>query len=182
IQNVTPDANIDYDFDLNNIEREIENSHHELEHAIKRIKMTTDNNLNNVFDNRDNTINPEDVIVCERQYRLFCGRHALRALLQNVEIFDDTYLISLATALATQELITREDLHTLRDVYFNKSNGYYNIQVIKNALQLQCNIELMQLDGRNVITNSENSFIRNHIFDVQALFIQQADHYFCARR
>ncbi|CAF5175146.1 unnamed protein product, partial [Rotaria magnacalcarata] len=182
IQNVTPDANIDYDFDLNNIEREIENSHHELEHAIKRIKMTTDNNLNNVFDNRDNTINPEDVIVCERQYRLFCGRHALRALLQNVEIFDDTYLISLATELATQELITREDLHTLRDVYFNKSNGYYNIQVIKNALQLQCNIELMQLDGRNVITNSENSFIRNHIFDVQALFIQQADHYFCARR
>ncbi|CAF2046319.1 unnamed protein product [Rotaria magnacalcarata] len=160
IQNVTPDANIDYDFDLNNIEREIENPHHELEHTIKRIKMTTDNNLNNVFDNRDNTINPEDVIVCERQYRLFCGRHALRALLQNVEIFDDTYLISLATELATQELIT----------------------LIKNALQLQCNIELIQLDGRNVITNSENSFIRNHIFDVQALFIQQADHYFCARR
>ncbi|CAF4342879.1 unnamed protein product, partial [Rotaria magnacalcarata] len=165
IQNVTPDANIDYDFDLNNIEREIENPHHELEHTIKRIKMTTDNNLNNVFDNRDNTINPEDVIVCERQYRLFCGRRAL-----------------LATELATQELITREDVHTLRDVYFNKSNGYYNIQVIKNALQLQCNIELIQLDGRNVITNSENSFIRNHIFDVQALFIQQADHYFCARR
>ncbi|CAF5168116.1 unnamed protein product, partial [Rotaria magnacalcarata] len=94
--------------------------------------MTTDNNLNNVFDNRHNTINPEDVIVCERQYRLFCGRHAL-----------------LATELATQELITREDVHTLRDVYFNKSNGYYNIQVIKNALQLQCNIELIQLDGRN---------------------------------
>ncbi|CAF1051404.1 unnamed protein product, partial [Rotaria sordida] len=46
------------------------------------------------YDHADDSIIPEDVILCEKQELLFCRRHALKALLQNAEIFDDTYLIS----------------------------------------------------------------------------------------
>ncbi|CAF4773938.1 unnamed protein product, partial [Rotaria sp. Silwood2] len=116
------------------------------------------------------------------QRLLFCGGHALRALVQDRQIFDDTYLINLAEELATQELILRPCATTVRQYYFNYITGYYHIQVIQKALQQQYNIELLQLQEKDETSYLHRDLIRNHIHDVQALFVHQHDHYFCVRR
>ncbi|CAF3963484.1 unnamed protein product [Rotaria sp. Silwood1] len=130
----------------------------------------------------DDIIKPEDVIICEKQRLLFCGGHALRALVQDRQIFHDTYLISLAEELATQELILRPHVTTVRQYYFNYITGYYHIQVIQKALQQQYNIELLQLREKDETSYLHRDLIRNHIHDVQGLFVHQNDHYFCVRR
>ncbi|CAF4983412.1 unnamed protein product [Rotaria sp. Silwood1] len=98
-------------------------------YACKRIKFTNNINFIDNYDRADDVIIPEDVIVCEKQELLFCGRHALRALVQNVEIFDDTNLISLAKELATQEIVLHQDISIYQEFYFNHVTGYYHIEI-----------------------------------------------------
>jgi hypothetical protein len=148
----------------------------------KRHKTTNDVYINILHNNDDGDIVPEDVIICEKQEGLFCGRHALRALIQNTDMFDDYLLRSLAEDLATQELIVREDAGSIYQMDFNINNGYYDIQVIHKALQQQFNIELIQLNGVNRISSSLYNQILDNIQQLQALLIHRDDHYFCLRR
>ncbi|MBA7567840.1 hypothetical protein ES708_09558 [subsurface metagenome] len=113
------------------------------------------------------------MIVCERQDRLLCGRHALRALLQNLEIFDDAYLSSLAEQLTTKELIIMINQSSLKGIHSNNRDGYYHTDVIQRALQQQFNIDLMQINTLNEESYSHRNLIRSHIHGVQALFIHQ---------
>lgn len=80
---------------------------------------------------------PEEFIVCEKQERIFCGRHALRAIAQNTVLFDDQFLQTLGRQLASEELLIRQDIHVEDNQYFNVYTGYYNIQVIQEALKKQ---------------------------------------------
>jgi len=130
----------------------------------------------------DEEIVPEDFIVCEKQQRLFCGRHALRALVQNPTIFDDSYLISIAQELATEELTLREDTNRILQFYFNPNTGYYDIQVIQTALKQDFNIELIPLTTFTQTSRLLHNLIIDNIYNVQALFIHHNDHYFCLRR
>ncbi|CAF4534288.1 unnamed protein product [Rotaria socialis] len=49
---------------------------------------------------------PEDIIICEYQEQNYCGRHALRALSQNLELFSDDYLINIAQNIAQPKRLT----------------------------------------------------------------------------
>ncbi|CAF4422142.1 unnamed protein product [Rotaria sp. Silwood2] len=183
-----PDPNLSYTSNVNNTEKKNKRSRNNSKHTNKRLKVINNININDATNVDDDTnmvndiIKPENVIICERQRRLFCGGHALRALVQDRQIFDDTYLISLAEELATQELILRPRATTVRQYYFNYINGYYHIQVIEKALQQQYKIELLQLQEKDETSYLHGDLIRNHIHDVQALFVHQHDHYFCVRR
>ncbi|CAF3345272.1 unnamed protein product [Rotaria sp. Silwood2] len=183
-----PDPNLSYTSNVNNTEKKNKRSRNNSKHTNKRLKVINNININDATNVDDDTnmvndiIKPENVIICERQRRLFCGGHALRALVQDRQIFDDTYLISLAEELATQELILRPRATTVRQYYFNYITGYYHIEVIQKALQQQYNIELLQLQEKDETTYLHRDLIRNHIHDVQALFVHQHDHYFCVRR
>ncbi|CAF4440570.1 unnamed protein product, partial [Rotaria sp. Silwood2] len=183
-----PDPNLSYTSNINNTEKKNKRSRNNSKHTNKRLKVINNININdatNVDDDTnmvDDIIKPEDVIICEKQRLLYCGGHALRALVQDRQIFDDTYLISLTQELATQELILRPCATTVRQYYFNYITGYYHIQVIQKALQQQYNIELLQLQEKDETSYLHRDLIRNHIHDVQALFVHQHDHYFCVRR
>lgn len=163
-------------------ENVIEEDQNDIKNSNKRLKLS--NNVN-VFDNSDQfncNINPEDVIICEKQERLFCGRHALRALLQNMEMFDDVYLTNLARELANQESLIHQDSFTFEQFYFHNIDGFYHIHVIEKALQHLCNIQLVQINKREEILDSWRNLIIDNIYNVQALFVHQRDHYFCLRR
>ncbi|CAF3774457.1 unnamed protein product [Rotaria socialis] len=56
----------------------------------------------------------------------FCGRDALRALVQNTEKFDGTYLSSIAEELPTQELLINNAISTNESSYSINNNGYYH--------------------------------------------------------
>ncbi|CAF3454536.1 unnamed protein product [Rotaria sp. Silwood1] len=167
------DPNRSYTSNVNNKEKKNKTSQNNSKHTNKRLKVINNININNATNVDDDTnmvddiIKPEDVIICEKQRLLFCGGHALRALVQDRQIFHDTYLISLAEELATQELILRPHVTTVRQYYFNYITGYYHIQVIQKALQQQYNIELLQLREKDETSYLHRDLIRNHIHDVQ---------------
>ncbi|CAF2149878.1 unnamed protein product [Rotaria magnacalcarata] len=195
------------DYLHNNIEhscsdKHIEETNDELEYPNKRFKTINDKNVCNEYNNFDDTINNLDMIICEPQEGLFCGRHALRALVQNREKFDDTYLSSIAEELSTQEMLINNDISTNETSYSINNNGYYpsrflpfkapfqtvgifswdHIQAIQKALEQLYNIELVQINTIDEKSYSHRNLIICHINDVQALFIHHNDHYFCARR
>ncbi|CAF3435365.1 unnamed protein product, partial [Rotaria socialis] len=175
------------DYLHNNIEHSysdmhIEETNDELEYPNKRFKTINDTNVRNEYNNFDDTINTLDMIICEPQEGLFCGRHALRALVQNREKFDDTYLSSIAEELSTQEMLINNHISTNEASYSINNNGYYHIQVIQKALEQLYNIELVQINTIDEKSHSHRNLIICHINDVQALFIHHNDHYFCARR
>ncbi|CAF5137597.1 unnamed protein product, partial [Rotaria sp. Silwood1] len=150
-----PDPNLSYTSNVNNTEKKNKRSRNNSKHPNKRWKVINNININdttNVDDDTnmvDDIIKPADVIICEKQRLLFCGSYALRAIVQDRQIFDNTYLISLAEELATQELILRPCATTVRQFYFNYITDYYHIQVIQKALQQQYNIELLQLQKKD---------------------------------
>ncbi|CAF0877342.1 unnamed protein product [Adineta steineri] len=148
----------------------------------KRRKTSTNinNNIHNDIYNED--IHPEDAIVCEEQQLLFCGRHALRAFVQNLEKFDDSSLVSIGQELATQELLIHEQERINQDIYYSIEDGFYHIEVIQNALREEFNIELIQLEALNRTAHFIYEVIMNNIHDVQAFFIHKGNHYFCVRR
>ncbi|CAF4026002.1 unnamed protein product [Rotaria sordida] len=126
-KNSVPDSNVSYTSGVNNTEKKNKKSRNGSKHTNKRLKVI--NNINVIDDNNigDDIITPEEVIICERQRRLFCGRHALRGLVQDRQIFHDTYLISLAEELATEELALRPTTTTkqyLNDDTCNRQFSY----------------------------------------------------------
>ncbi|CAF4197391.1 unnamed protein product, partial [Adineta steineri] len=146
----------------------------------RKTSININNNIHNNIYNDD--IHPEDAIVCEEQQLLFCGRHALRALVQNLDKFDDSSLISIGQELATQELLIHEQERINQDIYYSIEDGFYHIEVMQNALRQEFNIELIQLQALNRTAHFIYEVIINHIHDVQAFFIHKGNHYFCVRR
>ena len=106
---------------------------------------------------RETIKKPEEIIICEKQEKLYCGRHALRALCQRLDLFSDGYLAEVARNLAALEQISRQgQTIQLKDYY--------------DANTLEPNPSSMQ----NVIVLNIQS--------VQALLIQQDYHYHYLRR
>ncbi|CAF1477420.1 unnamed protein product [Adineta ricciae] len=125
---------------------------------------------------------PEDIIVCERQEALFCGRHALRALAQRLDLFDDGYLMEVARNLVAEENIVRHEQTVRSNDYYYEDRGQYDIQILKAALMNTFNIDLLQLHTLEPNVSSPHNVILSHMQNVQALLIQQDYHYYCLRR
>jgi hypothetical protein len=160
-----------------------ENGKHELNHTNNKRQKTTNNiDISTVSAVFDENVVPECFIICEKQEALFCGRHALRALVQNLDIFDDSYLMNLAEQISMEELLIKEDVSTCKEFYFNPTNGYYHIQVIERALKQLFNIQLINLKTGDQASNFFANLIMDNIRDIQALFIYKKEHYFCVRR
>ncbi|CAF3338484.1 unnamed protein product [Rotaria socialis] len=73
----------------------------------------------------------------------FCVLKKQKALAQNTEEFDDTYLSSIAEELSIQELLINNGMSTNEALYFINANGYYHIEVIQKAFERQYIIELV---------------------------------------
>ncbi|CAF1487611.1 unnamed protein product, partial [Adineta ricciae] len=171
--------------DMNCIEEKNQKRKYDVNNEIEENKRCkTASNVVRILNDIDVTkdLIPEHFIICEKQQRLFCGRHALRAIVQNTTFFDDEFLQSLGRQLASDELMIREDISAIDNEYFNVYSGYYNIQVVQEALRRQCNIELIQWNRVNKMSSSVYQQIMNNIEFAQGLFIHQTDHYFCLRR
>ncbi|CAF1456549.1 unnamed protein product [Adineta ricciae] len=70
---------------------------------------------------------PEDIIICEKQESLYCGRHVLRAVSQRLDLFSDTYLKEVAQNLANFEQIYSHQESVLVTEYHHENTGEYNI-------------------------------------------------------
>ncbi|CAF1689846.1 unnamed protein product, partial [Adineta ricciae] len=112
---------------------------------------------------------PEDIIVCERQEALFCGRHALRALAQRLDLFDDGYLMEVARNLVAEENIVRHEQTVRSNDYYYEDRGEYDIQILKAALMNTFNIDLLQLHTLEPNVSSPQNVILSHMQKVQAL-------------
>ncbi|CAF4302547.1 unnamed protein product [Rotaria sp. Silwood2] len=132
-------------------------------YSIRTRCQTNENVVNKQFDMFHDGMTPEGVIICERQERLFCGRHALRALLQNIDIFDDTYLISVGEQLATDELfLIQMDCHKacnwcgceVNASIYNDEHSYCSL-TCKTYYKLYMNVETI-LELRNTSVSSDN--------------------------
>lgn len=143
----------------------------------KRIKYDNLTSCTNI-----RIIKPEDIIVCEQQEKNFCGRHALRALAQRLDLFNDEYLMNIAKNLATiQQACEFQTTIQITDYYY-KNQGDYNIQILQAAVQDILNIDLVQIDK---LENSEcptRNLILSNIQNSQAFLIQDNYHYYCVRR
>ena len=125
---------------------------------------------------------PEDIIICERQEALFCGRHARRALVQRLDIFDDDYLMEVAENLVAEENILRHEQRVRTNDYYYEDRGEYDIQILKAALMNTFNIDLLQIHTLEPNVSSPQNIILSNMQNVQALLIQQDYHYYCLRR
>jgi hypothetical protein len=125
---------------------------------------------------------PEDIIICERQLELYCGRHVLRALSQRLDLFSDEYLIEIAQNLAAAEQICRYDESLRPTQYYYTNSGEYDIQVLKVALLNIFNVELMQIHTIENNTCPIRKLILSNTQYIQAWLIHQDYHYYCLRR
>lgn len=125
---------------------------------------------------------PEQIIICEQQEGMYCGRHALRALTQRRDLFNDEYLKEVAQNIAAAEQISRRgDTVRLTDYYY-ENTGEYDIQVIKAALMNVFNIDLIQIHTLEPNNGSIQSLILANIHNCQGFLIQENYHYYCLRR
>ena len=122
------------------------------------------------------------MIICERQEALFCGRHALRALVQRMDLFDDVHLQEVAQKLVAAENIARNGQTVRSSDYYYQDTGEYDIQILKAALMNTLNIDLLQIHTMEPSVSSSQSLILSNMQNVQALLIQQEYHYYCVRR
>ncbi|CAF1686119.1 unnamed protein product [Rotaria magnacalcarata] len=109
---------------------------------------------------------PESIIICENQEENFCGRHALRALSQNLHLFTDDYLINNAQNIAATDRARAKDLIlggcvALRDTF---------------------NIELIQILKLENNSCPMRTLILSNTQYIQAFLIQQRYHYYCIRQ
>jgi len=144
---------------------------------VKRIRS----NNSNLF-TRQSVKKPEDIIVCENQEELYCGRHALRPLSQRLDLFSDDYLIEVAQNVAAAEQICRHGEPIRLAEYYYQNTGEYDIQVLKAAVMNIFNIDLIQIHTLEADTSSVQGLILCNIENVQVLLIQQDYHYYCLRR
>ncbi|CAF4616547.1 unnamed protein product, partial [Rotaria socialis] len=66
---------------------------------------------------------PESIIIYENQEKNYCGRHALRALSQNFDIFSDDYLINVAQNIVASEQICRNGEFIQTTDYYYENTG-----------------------------------------------------------
>ncbi|CAF4950805.1 unnamed protein product [Rotaria socialis] len=125
---------------------------------------------------------PEHIILCEEQEQNYCGRHALRALTQNMDLFSDSYLIEIAKNLAINEQIIRNTQSVNISQYTYKDSGDYDIQILNSALLNIFNIELIQIHNIEITTCPLRSMILSNTELIQGFLIQQNYHYYCLRR
>ncbi|CAF3420621.1 unnamed protein product [Rotaria socialis] len=124
----------------------------------------------------------KNIIICEEQDRNYCGRHSLRALAQNLDLFSDEYLVEIANNLAAAEQICRNGDSIRITQYYYENSGDYDIQVLDAALRHIFNIQLLQI---NKLENSNcpiRSLILSNTQNIQALLIQQDYHYYILRQ
>ena len=123
---------------------------------VKSFKSEKSNLLGTTFIKK-----PEDIILCERQEKHFCGRHALRALTQRRDLFSDQYLIEVGQNVAAAEQIIREGDEIRLTEYYYEKTGDYDIQILKAALMNIFSIELLQihtLETNNCFYTESNCF------------------------
>ncbi|CAF5025260.1 unnamed protein product, partial [Rotaria sp. Silwood1] len=100
---------------------------------------------------------PEHVIICEEHEEHFCGRHALRALSQRLDLFTDKYLFDIAEDIAATDQI--------------RQNGQPNI----------LNVQLLRIDKLEDSSYAIRNLILSNVEHIQAFLIQQDYHYYCLR-
>ncbi|CAF4112027.1 unnamed protein product, partial [Adineta steineri] len=125
---------------------------------------------------------PENIIICEQQEENYCGRHVLRAVSQRLDLFNDEYLKEVAEHIAATEQILRHGTAVNVTDYYYENTGDYNIEILKVALRNVFSTEFIQIDTLERNTTSIQSVILSNIHNVQALIIQQNNHYYCLRR
>ncbi|CAF2041804.1 unnamed protein product [Rotaria magnacalcarata] len=144
---------------------------------MKRLKCDISNLFKHSF-----LKNSQNIIICEKQDRNYCGRHCLRALAQNLDLFSDEYLVEIANNLAAAEQICRNGASIRITQYYYENSGDYDIQVLEAALRNIFNIQLLQI---NKLENSNcpiRSLILSNTQNIQALLIQQDYHYYILRQ
>ena len=144
---------------------------------VKRLKSENLNICTNLSANK-----PENIIICEHQEANFCGRHVLRALSQNLDLFSDDYLMKVARNLAAAEQIySFQESIDIRQ-YFYRNSGDYDIQILIAALLNIFNVDLMRIDRLENNDCPIRNFTLSHSENIQAFLIQQNYHYYCLRR
>ncbi|CAF4168613.1 unnamed protein product, partial [Adineta steineri] len=144
---------------------------------IKQFKLEKSNSFT-----RKSKRKPENIIICEQQEENYCGRHVLRAVSQRLDLFSDEYLKEVAEHIAATEQILQHEIAVNVTDYYYENTGDYNIEILKVALRNVFNIEFIQIDALERNTTSVQSLILSNIHNVQALIIQQNNHYYCLRR
>ncbi|CAM4771516.1 unnamed protein product, partial [Rotaria magnacalcarata] len=125
---------------------------------------------------------PESIIICENQEENFCGRHALRALSQNLHLFTDDYLINNAQNIAATAQICRNGEFIRITDYYYENSGEYDIQILGVALRDTFNIELIQILKLENNSCPMRTLILSNTQYIQAFLIQQRYHYYCIRQ
>jgi hypothetical protein len=125
---------------------------------------------------------PENIIICEKQEENYCGRHALRALSQRLDLFSDEYLIEVAENIAAAEQIYADGQSIRITDYHHPNSGDYDIQILKAAVQNVLTIELIQIQNLEQNNCPIRNLIVSNIQHSQAFLIQQDYHYYCLRR
>ena len=120
---------------------------------------------------RETIKKPEEIIICEKQEILYCGRHALRALCQRLDLFSDGYLAEVARNLAVLEQISRQGQTIQLKEYYDATTGEYDIQILKAALMNVFDIDLIQLHTLEPNPSSMQNVIVLNIKSVQALLL-----------
>ncbi|CAF4849772.1 unnamed protein product [Rotaria socialis] len=128
------------------------------------------------------SMHENDMITTSEQEQNYCGRHALRALTQNMDLFSDSYLIEIAKNLAINEQIIRNTQSVNISQYTYKDSGDYDIQILNSALLNIFNIELIQIHNIEITTCPLRSMILSNTELIQGFLIQQNYHYYCLRR
>ena len=126
--------------------------------------------------------NRDDLIVCEKQDKHHCGRHALRALTQRLDVFNDEYLSSVAEHLVAEEQLARNGEMVRITDYLHEGNGDYDIQVLKSALMRLFKTDLFQIQTPEFSTDPIQKLVTSNIQKAQAFLIEENYHYYCLRR
>ncbi|CAF1295852.1 unnamed protein product [Rotaria sp. Silwood1] len=124
---------------------------------------------------------PEHVIICEEHEEHFCGRHALRALSQRLDLFTDKYLFDIAEDIAATDQIRQNGQPVQLTDYYYKDTDDYNIQVLQLALQNILNVQLLRIDKLEDSSYAIRNLILSNVEHIQAFRIQQDYHYYYLR-
>ncbi|CAF4506808.1 unnamed protein product [Rotaria sp. Silwood2] len=124
---------------------------------------------------------PDHVIICEEHEEHFCGRHALRALSQRLDLFTDKYLFDIAEDIAATDQIRRNKQPVQLTDYYYKNTGDYNIEVLQLALQNTLNVQFLRIDKLEDSSYPIRNLILSNVEHIQAFLIQQDYHYYCLR-